>query len=93
MADFLRLQLEQAGSQGGAAADALAVVCQVARMPLDQLHQQLSQLLGAGRKQEPGLDGEEASSKEKEVSWGGGRCRCWGCWRCAHCCRRFCTAF
>lgn len=80
MADFLRLRLEQAGSEGGGGADALAVVCQVARMPLEQLYQELSQQPGAGRTQEPGLDGEEASSKEKEVSWGAcSRRTCWGC--------------
>lgn len=90
MADFLRLQLEQAGGQGGGGADALAVVCQVARMPLGQLYHELSQLPGAGRKQEPGLDGEEASSKETEVSRGGGRhtklgLLSVGCW--LHCVR------
>ncbi len=70
VADFLRLHLERSGSEGSseAAADPLAVVCQVVRMPWKQLVQQLSQMPGANREQ--GYGGEETSAKEREASWG-----------------------
>lgn len=72
VADFLRLHLERSGGEGSseAAADPLAVVCQVVRMPWKQLVQQLSQMPGANREQEPGYGGEETSAKEREASWG-----------------------
>ena len=69
VADFLRLKLEQAGSEGGPA-DPLAVFCQVARMPWEQLLAQLFQLPGALKEPEKGPNGEPASIKEREVRWG-----------------------
>lgn len=69
VADYLRLKLEQAGAEGNAA-DPLAVVCQVARMPWPQVLAQVAELPGAQTDLATLQDGENASSKEKEVSWG-----------------------
>lgn len=69
VADYLRLKLEQAGAEGNAA-DPLAVVCQVARMPWPQVLAQVAELPGAQTDPATLQDGENASSKETEVSWG-----------------------